>query len=93
MRRVYVYYRVNPVNDQAAVRTVDELFVRMLPLCEAAPYRLVRCDDPYTWMEIYEISADFSTFTRHLDAAVHLLDCDKFIEGERHQESFCDPDS
>ena len=93
MRRVYVYYRVNPVNDQAAVRTVDELFARMRPLCETPPYRLVRCDDPHTWMEIYEISADFSAFSRHLDEAVRLLDCDKFAEGERHLESFCVPDS
>jgi len=42
-------------------------------------------------MEVYEGIVDFASFARQLDEAVRVLDCHRFIEGERHLESFCVP--
>ena len=91
MRSIFIYYRVKPVHVESAARTVEALFARMTQFCGSPPNRLVRCDDPQTWMEMYDVIADFSSFTRHLDEAVRLLGCHEFIEGERHLESFCIP--
>ena len=89
MRHLYVYYRIDPAQASAAACAIDALFIRLAPYCVTPPRRLARCDEPELWMEVYEGIADFTAFFRQLDEAVQALGCHRFIEGERHLESFC----
>jgi hypothetical protein len=91
VRHLFVYYRIDPTQAAAAARAVDALLVQLAPYCDTPPRRLARCDEPELWMEVYEGIVDFASFARQLDEAVRVLDCHRFIEGERHLESFCVP--
>lgn len=91
MQHVYIYYRIDPAQAETAAHTVDTLLTLLTPHCATPPRRLTRCADPELWMEVYEGITDVASFTRHIDEAMRLLGCHRFIEGERHQESFCIP--
>ncbi len=91
MQHVYIYYRIDPAQADAAARAVDALLALLAPHCSAPPRRLARCDDPALWMEVYADVADPLAFARDLDDALRTLDCQRFIAGERHLERFCLP--
>jgi hypothetical protein len=84
----YVYYRVDPAQATLAAERIDGLLGALAGHCRQPPRRLVRCDDPTTWMEIYEGIADFAAFVAALDAATRTFDCAAFTLGERHLECF-----
>jgi hypothetical protein len=84
----YVYYRVDPAQATLATERIDALLGALAGHCRPPPRRLVRCDDPTTWMEIYEGIADFAAFAAALDAAARTIDCAAFTLGERHLECF-----
>jgi hypothetical protein len=88
---VYIYYRIDPAQAEAAARAVDALLALLAPHCSAPPRRLARCDDPALWMEVYAGVADPLAFARDIDSALRTLGCQRFIVGERKQESFCVP--
>ena len=75
-----------------AAAQIDALLNTMTSHCSQPPRRLNRCDDPATWMEIYEGIADFTTFAAALDGAVLSFGCAAFTQGERHLECFSAPD-
>ena len=91
MRHAYIYYRINPAQAEPAARAVDALLAMLAPQCAIPPRRLARCDEPDLWMEVYEDIFDFTYFSQHIDEATRVLGIDRYIEGERHLESFCDP--
>lgn len=91
MRHVYIYYRVDPAQADAAARAVDALFVALSPLCAAPPRRLTRCDDPALWMETYENITDFAAFRTALDAAETGLAASGIAVDTRHRECFSAP--
>jgi hypothetical protein len=91
VRSAYVYYRIDPALAAAAASAIETLLAMLAPHCATPPRHLTRCDDPDLWLEVYEGIADFASFTRRLAEAVHLLGYHRFIEGERHLESFCVP--
>ena len=88
MRDVYVYYRIDPAQAALAAARIDALLDALAAHCSRPPRRLARCDDPATWMEIYEGIADPETFSADLNAAVRALGCEAFTHGERHLECF-----
>jgi len=91
VRHVYIYYRIDPAQAETAARAVDALLAMLAPHCATPPYRLTRCDEPELWMEVYAGIADFAVFNQRLDESLNVLGCHRFIEGERHLESFCVP--
>lgn len=92
MKSAYVYYRVDPAQAGLAATRIDALLSTMAAHCSQPPRRLIRCDDPATWMEIYEEIADFTTFAAALNAAVQTFNCAAFAQDERHLECFSAPD-
>jgi hypothetical protein len=84
----YVYYRVDPAQATLAGDRIDALLGALAGHCRQPPRRLVRCDDPTTWMEIYEGITNFAPFESDLHAAAQALNCAAFILGERHLECF-----
>lgn len=91
MRDAYVYYRVAPAHAALAANRVDTLLQALASHCTHLPRRLVRCDDAMTWMEIYEGIVDWTAFTAAMQRAVHTLQIDACLNGERHLECFATP--
>jgi hypothetical protein len=92
VKSAYVYYRIDPAQAGLAAIRIDALLGTMAAHCSQPPRRLMRCDDPATWMEIYEGIADFTTFAAALNAAVQDFTCAAFAQSERHLECFSTPD-
>jgi hypothetical protein len=91
VKSAYVYYRIDPAQASLAADRIDALLDGMAAHCSVMPRRQHRCDDPATWMEIYEGIADCAAFSAALDRVVAGLDGAGFILGERHLECFSDP--
>ncbi|MBN8762251.1 MAG: DUF4936 domain-containing protein [Thiobacillus sp. 63-78] len=92
MRHAYVYYRIDPAQARLAALRGDALLDALTRYCSQPPRRLRRCDDPSTWMEIYEGITDFAAFSAALERAVLELGCIGTTVGERHLECFLAPD-
>ena len=88
MKSAYIYYRIDPAQISLAKARIDTLLNTMAIHCSQPPRRLERCDDPATWMEIYEGIADFSAFAAALDKAELACGCAGFTQDERHLECF-----
>jgi len=84
----YVYYRIDLAQAAVAADKIDALLDTMAARCSQPPRRLTRCDDPATWMEIYEGIADYAAFAAALSAAALGSGCTAFTQGERHLECF-----
>jgi hypothetical protein len=84
----YVYYRVDPAQAALAAGRVDALLGAMAEHCGPPPRRLIRCDDPAIWMEIFEGIADFKRFEAALNACAETFNCAAFTRGDRHLECF-----
>lgn len=91
MKCAYVYYRIDPAQAARAADRIAALLRAMAAYCSQPPRRLVRCDDPSTWMEIYDGVGDFSVFEVALRTTADTLDCTAFTLGERHLECFAPP--
>lgn len=88
MECAYVYYRIDPAQAALAAGRVDALLGAMAEHCGPPPRRLIRCDDPATWMEIFEGIADFKRFEAALNACAETFNCAAFTRGDRHLECF-----
>ncbi len=88
MLHAYVYYRIDPAQAAHAAAQIDTMLSALAAYCSRPPRRMQRCDDPETWMEIYEGIADFPAFGAALAAAVSHFGCAAFLRGERHLECF-----
>jgi len=84
----YVYYRIDPEQASLAATRIDALLNTMATHCSQPPRRLARCDDPTTWMEIYEGIANSDAFTAALNRAAEALNYGEFTLGKRHLECF-----
>lgn len=85
---IYVYYRV--AADTAAARTtVATLMTEVEAETGVVGRLMVRCDDPATWMEIYEPIDDSAGFSRTLAALVARHGVATITaDGRRHTECF-----
>ena len=88
MKCAYVYYRIDLAQAAIAADKIDALLDTMAAHCSQPPRRLTRCDDPATWMEIYEGIAGYAAFAAALSAAALDSGCAAFTQGERHLECF-----
>lgn len=87
----YIWYRV--AGDLVAARAaVDALLADVFLHAGVTGRRLVRRDDPWIWMEIYEHVADVKLFERELNAGIARHDVTRWAEdGVRHTEPFLAP--
>ena len=87
----YVYYRV--AADTAATRaTIRALLSEVETRTGIAGRLLARCDDPSTWMEVYESVPKAAMFVRELAALVKKHNATTVaVNGERHVERFAAP--
>ncbi|TXH75263.1 DUF4936 family protein [Thiobacillus sp.] len=92
MKHAYVYYRIDPAQTSLVAPRIDALLDALARYCSEPPRRLRRCDDPSTWMEIYEGIADFAAFSAAMERAALDLDCAGATVGERYLECFSAPD-
>ena len=85
---IYVYYRVRA--DVAAARAAVAALMREIETATGVVGRLmVRCDDPATWMEVYEPIDDSTRFSRTLAALVVQHGVAAItVDGHRHTECF-----
>ena len=85
---VYVYYRV--ASDDAGARAaIAALQVAVEAETGIAGRLLARCDDPATWMEVYEPLADAAAFARRLDELAQRHGAAAVTgDGRRHAECF-----
>ena len=85
---VYVYYRIR--RDSAAARAAVAAMFAEVERRTGVPGRLLaRCDDPRTWLEVYEPVTRWRSFARALDEAVALYGAAALAEdGRRHVERF-----
>lgn len=93
MRAAYVYYRISPARAGAAARCTAALLHAMAPYCTKPPQLMRRCDDPDTWMEVYEGIADWTAFSAALQRAVPETGCDACASGGRQLECFVSHDT
>lgn len=90
MLHYYIYYRITREAHDEFRKRVTAMQARLVSQAGVAGKLLVRCDDPQTWMEIYENVADKARFEAALDAAVQHYELGTFLAaGEaRHMECF-----
>ncbi|MDA8224420.1 MAG: DUF4936 family protein [Betaproteobacteria bacterium] len=84
---VYIYYRVR-TDDPETETLIRGLQARLACRACINGRLLKRCDDPLTWMEIYEDVADAQALLRQLDQLASEYDLMPFLDGERHVECF-----
>jgi hypothetical protein len=85
---VCVYYRV-AADSPAARATIAALLAEVESRTGVAGRLLARCDDPRTWMEVYEPPADAPAFTRHLATLARRHRAANVAhDGKRHVERF-----
>jgi hypothetical protein len=85
---VYVYYRV--ASDDAGARSaIGALLAAVDAETGVAGRLMARCDDPATWMEVYEPVADAAAFARRLDDLAQRHRATAITgDGRRHAECF-----
>jgi hypothetical protein len=87
----YVWYRIAG-DPSAAQAAVDALLHDVFRRAGVSGRRLVRRDDPRTWMEVYEHVGDDALFEHELAAAVERHGIARLVEGgRRHTEPFVLP--
>lgn len=90
MLHYYVYYRIALDARDEVHKRVTAMQAKLMSQTGVTGKVLIRCDDPQTWMEIYENVADKAKFETALHAAVQHYKLDTFLaDGEaRHMECF-----
>jgi len=85
---IYVYYRV-AADTAAARRAVGVLLSEIETATGVRGHLLARCEDPATWMEIYEPIDDIAHFSQMLATVVDRHDIAAIaIDRKRHTECF-----
>jgi hypothetical protein len=88
---VYVYYRVS-ADTVAARAAIGALMAEVEARTGVAGRLLARCDDPATWLEVYEPVLHPRRFARTLAACVRRCAADRVAaQGVRHVECFVAP--
>ncbi|MFN3715441.1 MAG: DUF4936 family protein [Thiobacillus sp.] len=93
MRAVYVYYRIRPDRTADALARASAQMRAMRAFCTLPPRIMQRCNDPSTWMEIYEGIADWTAFASAFDRATAESGLASCLAGERHLECFLSRDT
>lgn len=91
MRHIYIYYRIDPAQAEVTAQVIDTLLSHLTPYCAATPRRLVRCDEPDMWMELYEGITELAAFEARLHQLEQTLIPGNILLGIRHRECFAAP--
>ncbi len=84
---VYVYYRVK-TGDPGTTALVRGIQARLAHRTGIQGQLLKRCDDPLTWMEIYNDVTDLNMLKSQLQQLTEEFDLSPFLDGDRHFECF-----
>lgn len=88
MPHLYVYYRIQPGDADAACREVAALQARLSSFCGARPRHMVRCEDGAMWMEVYEDVSQPETLIDAMQRCLNEPGLDILRRSERHLECF-----
>lgn len=80
MTNYYVYYRVDPARVPSLRLEIDQLFETMHRQSGVRGRWLQRCEDPSTYMEVYEGVADEPAFEALLARESSTLDLERKTE-------------
>jgi hypothetical protein len=87
---LYVYYRIQAEDADAARAEVAALQARLSPFCGTTPRHMVRCEDGATWMELYEDVTQPQTLVDAMQSCLDELGLNILRRSERHLECFCE---
>jgi len=87
---LYVYYRVQAEDGDAAREAVAALQARLISFCGAAPRHMVRCEDGAMWMEVYEGVRQPRAFIDAMQDCLSEPGLEILRRSERHLECFCE---
>ena len=90
MPHLYVYYRIQSEDADAARKEIEELQTCLTPYCGVAPRRMMRCEDAGMWMEVYESVADPQSLIDAMQNRLLEPGMDILRHCERHLECFSD---
>jgi len=87
---VYVYYRVDAADHEAAIDAVTQLLADVAADSGVKGRCMRRQDDPDTWMEVYESVGDTAAFCATLARISAAAGLDALLAGAggRHVERF-----
>jgi hypothetical protein len=85
---LYVYYRIQADDADAAREQVATLQARLSTFCGTAPRHMVRCGDSGMWMEVYEEVVQPEAFTDAMQSCLNEPGLDILRRSERHLECF-----
>jgi hypothetical protein len=85
---LYVYYRIQAEDGDAAREAVAALQARLSSFCGAAPRHMVRCEDGATWMEVYEDVRQPQALVDAMQDCLNEPGLDILRRSERHLECF-----
>ncbi len=88
MPHLYVYYRIQADDADAARAEVAALQARLSSFCDTPPRHMVRCEDGAMWMEVYEDVRQPETFVDAMQNCLNDLGLDILRRSERHLECF-----
>jgi hypothetical protein len=89
----YIYYRVDPVQAEAAGPRIKQLLDAVKGSTGIAGRIMRKRGEPNLWMEVYENIADEARFERELAEAVGKLKVAEFLQpgSARQTECFEEP--
>jgi hypothetical protein len=85
---LYVYYRIQAEDGDAAREAVAALQARLSSFCGAAPRHMVSCEDGATWMEVYEDVRQPQALVDAMQDCLNEPGLDILRRSERHLECF-----
>ena len=90
MPHLYVYYRIQAEDGDAAREAVAALQARLSSFCGTPPRHMVRCEDGATWMEVYEDVRQPQALVDAMQDCLNEPGLDILRRSERHLECFCE---
>jgi hypothetical protein len=87
---LYVYYRIQAEDSDAAREAVTALQARLSSFCGTPPRHMVRCEDGATWMEVYEDVRQPQALVDAMQDCLNEPGLDILRRSERHLECFCE---
>jgi hypothetical protein len=87
---LYIYYRIQADDADAAREEVATLQARLSSFCGAAPRHMVRCGDSAMWMEVYQDVRQPEAFIDAMQSCLDEPGLDILRRSERHLECFRD---
>ena len=88
MPHLYVYYRIQAEDGDAAREAVAALQARLSSFCGTPPRHMVRCEDGAMWMEVYEDVSQSDTLIDAMQSCLNEPGLAILRRSDRHLECF-----